>query len=472
MTGNLIPSRPLSIAHRGASAYAPENTIAAFRKAAELGADMWEADIRMTADNVPVVYHNAAISDGRLVKDMTLSELQDVAPACPTFDEVVALAVALQAGIYADIKDIDAAIPILKCLKNADITPVILGGFNMDVVQVLRQNDCPYPIAILVPVGADPHEYTAGADVMHLCWERLDEPEKTLTTALFLRAFATGQSVVLWHEEDPARMAALRVKPVMGICSDRPELVNPFKAPSGYPFGIVCHRGANKIAPENTLPALECALAAGFDYIEFDLHITTDNEIVVFHDPKLERTTNGHGPVCDHSLAELRKLDAGSWFDPFFAGTQIPTLNEVLELLKKYDGRAYLEFKSAPPELVLEAVKTADLLGRVFFWSFNRDYLVELRKISPTATIMARRQDYPSLDETIADFGANIVEFLPKADVFDVAALRGSAVKSMVAYNGSDTAVFDRILDMRPDLVNLNAPFAFGRHAGGFALHA
>jgi glycerophosphoryl diester phosphodiesterase len=284
-----------------------------------------------------------------------------------------------------------------------------------------------------------------------------------LTPDLFARAFRDGKEVVLWHEEDPVRMAALRTKPVTGICSDMPELVNPFRAPSDYPFDIVCHRGVNLIAPENTLPALECGLAAGFGFIEVDLHITSDGEIVVIHDKTLDRTTDGSGPVTQQSLADLRALDAGGWFNPFFKGTKIPTLGEVLDLLIRYDGRAYLEFKSAPPEPVLEQVERSGLLDRVFFWSFNRDFLVKLRQISPTARIMARRQDYNSLDETIADFDANIVEFIPTEEAMDIASLRGSDVQSMLAYMGQDVEIFAKMIRLRPDLFNLNQPFAFSR---------
>jgi len=463
VTSIKIPVRPYSIAHRGASAYAPANTMAAFRKAAELGADMWEVDIRISADGVPIVHHDATLASGHVLREMTREALRAQMPDCPDLSEVVALAAELGAGIYADIKDAEAALPTLQLLQDAAIAPVIIGAFSPEIVQTLKKAGSTYPVSGLVPIGADPHIHAADADVIHLCWEHLPAPQETLTPELFARAFRDGKEVVLWHEEDPARMAAIRTKPVTGICSDMPELVNPFRAPSDYPFGIVCHRGANTIAPENTLPAFECALAGGFDFIELDLHITADSEIVVIHDPTLERTTDGKGPVTQRTLAELRALDAGTWFDPFFAGTRIPILDEVLALLKRYDGRAYLEFKSAPPAPVLDRILRAGLLDRVFFWSFNRDFLVTLRQLSPSAQIMARRQDYPSLAETIADFDANIVEFTPAASALEIASLRGSAVTSMVAYMGGDTEMFAHLIRLRPDLFNLDQPFAFAR---------
>jgi glycerophosphoryl diester phosphodiesterase len=465
MTGAWVPPRPLSIAHRGASAYAPGNTIAAFQKAAILGADMWEVDIRATKDGVPVVFHDAALPGGQELSGLTRAALAKACPTCPDLTEVVALAAELGAGVYADIKDKAAALATFELLAKAEIAPVIIGAFDPDIVRLLKEAGSTYPVAGLVPLGADPHAHAQNADIIHLCWENMPRPQDSLTREFFRQAFRDNKGVVLWHEEDPMRMAELRAKPVIGICSDTPELVAPFRPPTDYPFGTVCHRGANTIAPENTLPAFECALAGGFTHIEMDLHITTDGAIVVIHDDRLDRTTDGNGPVTERSLRELRALDAGSWFHPHFTGTQIPTLLDVFVLMERYNGRAYLEFKTAPPAPVLQLVQRANLLDRVFFWSFTRDFLVELRKLSVEAQIMARRMDYPTLEETMTDFDANIIEFRPGDDPLEIAALRGSGLQSMVAYNGNDEEVFGQLLCMKPDLFNLNRPFEFTRFA-------
>jgi len=459
-----LPPRPYSIAHRGASAYAADNSLTAFRKAAELGADMWEMDLRVTADGDVVVYHDATLPDGRALTSLSLEQIQSAIPDCPTFADVVKLASEHGAGIYADIKHPDACLPILEGLKLHGIERAILGAFNTDTVDILRRANCPYPISALIPLGADPHTYAPQSDIVHLCWEKLDRPQDALTPELFARAFADGQQVVLWHEEDPDRMAAVRDKPVTGICSDMPELVNPFRPPDDWPVEIVCHRGANKIAPENTLPALECSLAAGFSHVEVDLRISADDQILVIHDRTVDRTTNGTGAVSEQSFDALRQLDAGSWFDPHFVGTKLPTLEEVLSLLGKYEGKAYLELKSAPPALVWDQVTDSGMQDRCFFWSFDRDYLLELRAISDDAKIMARRQDYPDLQTALNDYSADLIEFLPNESADEVAELSGSATTSMLAYGGKDPAVFDRLMEMRPNLVNLDQPFAFRRH--------
>ncbi|MCM3628473.1 glycerophosphodiester phosphodiesterase [Paenibacillus glycanilyticus] len=95
-------------------------------------------------------------------------------------------------------------------------------------------------------------------------------------------------------------------------------------------IAIGAHRGASAYAPENTMAAFDRALDCGADLIELDVQLTKDGEIVVFHDLNTGKTTNGHGPLSDYTLAELRELDAGSWFSEAYAGQRIPTLAETL----------------------------------------------------------------------------------------------------------------------------------------------
>ena len=101
-------------------------------------------------------------------------------------------------------------------------------------------------------------------------------------------------------------------------------------------FEIIAHKGASGVAPENTMIAFEKALDLDVDMIELDVRHTRDEEIIVFHDQTLDRTTNGTGDVHDYTLEEIRELDAGSWFDSQYSDQKVPTLKEVLDLV---DGR-------------------------------------------------------------------------------------------------------------------------------------
>jgi glycerophosphoryl diester phosphodiesterase len=101
---------------------------------------------------------------------------------------------------------------------------------------------------------------------------------------------------------------------------------------------IVAHRGAAAIAPEHTIPAYEAAVAAGVDALWLDVQESADEQIVVVHDARLERTTNGHGSVRERSVRELKRLDAGRWFGWRFRGQRIQTLAEVLERFRDRVG--------------------------------------------------------------------------------------------------------------------------------------
>ena len=98
-------------------------------------------------------------------------------------------------------------------------------------------------------------------------------------------------------------------------------------------FKIIGHKGAAGYAPENTLASLQIAMDMGVDMIEIDVHMTKDGHVVVFHDEDVSRTTNGTGKIHELTLAEVKELDAGSWFSPEFAGERVPTLHEAIELV-------------------------------------------------------------------------------------------------------------------------------------------
>jgi glycerophosphoryl diester phosphodiesterase len=112
---------------------------------------------------------------------------------------------------------------------------------------------------------------------------------------------------------------------------------------------VIAHRGARRLAPENTLEAFKLSLDAHSDGIEFDVHRCASGEIVVIHDHTLSRTTTGSGYVKDASLKEIQGLDAGSWFDSKFAGVKVPTLEQVLDLVSG-SVTLNIEIKNAPVE--------------------------------------------------------------------------------------------------------------------------
>lgn len=155
---------------------------------------------------------------------------------------------------------------------------------------------------------------------------------------------------------------------------------------------LIAHRGASAEAPENTIAAFKHAIRASADLIELDVRLSLDGEVVVFHDRFLDRTTNGSGLVEDHTLAELKKLDAGSWFSPGWAGERIPTLTEVIRTVYPAKIGLYLELKvdKSREEIrsrlvgqVQRIVKKSNFLNRAFLASFDRVSLELSKKAWP-----------------------------------------------------------------------------------------
>ncbi len=111
---------------------------------------------------------------------------------------------------------------------------------------------------------------------------------------------------------------------------------------------VIGHRGAAARAPENTLAGIRLAAALGVPWVEFDAKITADGQCIVFHDELLDRTTNGRGRVDATTYDEIRRLDAGSWFAPDFAGERVPRLDAVLAQVIELGLHADIEIKPCP----------------------------------------------------------------------------------------------------------------------------
>jgi glycerophosphoryl diester phosphodiesterase len=150
----------------------------------------------------------------------------------------------------------------------------------------------------------------------------------------------------------------------------------------------IAHRGASGYAPENTFAAFRKALAMGAGFIETDLQLSRDARFVAIHDATVNRTTNGHGAVHDLTLADLRRLDAGSWFGSEFAGERIPTVEEILEFARKHDVVFYLELKPCGSwggeHALISALRESGEIARTVVISFDPAILLNVRTIEPT----------------------------------------------------------------------------------------
>lgn len=188
---------------------------------------------------------------------------------------------------------------------------------------------------------------------------------------------------------------------------------------------VIAHRGASHEAPENTLASFSLAWEQGADGIEGDFRLTADRRIVCLHDPDTSRTGDGDLAVVTANLAQLRKIDVGSWKGSAWAGERIPTLEEVLNIVPSH-GRLYIEIKCGPeilPTLAAVLRNCGPMKCRVALMAFDCRVVAMAKQRLPGfptywLTSFARRSGddrwSPSGEETAAvavDIGADGVDF-------------------------------------------------------------
>lgn len=187
-------------------------------------------------------------------------------------------------------------------------------------------------------------------------------------------------------------------------------------------FTTIAHRGASAYYPENTMISFEGAIARGADMVELDVQLSRDGEVVVFHDEKLSRCTNGKGKISDYKLVELKKLDAGSWFGREYKGAKIPTLDEALNLCRDKIA-VNIEIKTEAvdknirngiEEKCLKVVGQNSMREHIVFSSYDPRALKHLKEIdSSVATAVLFEKGYYG-----SKFPSEIIELLG-ADAFN-----------------------------------------------------
>lgn len=231
--------RFLRIAHRGASAYAQEGSQSSIQKAAELGADMVEIDIRFTADHIPVVAHDSNLRrvfgvDGD-ISQLSLAELSQLTPPdrepIMTFTQMVETCAKLNLGLYLDIKELNpqAFQAMVNDLQTHHMLKyTIFGSFRPDFLAEIKAHIPQATTSILFSsTHVDPVVLAQSvmADCVHPCWERFDQPDELLTPEWISEVRKAGLAIICWHEERPEVIAGLQARGVDGICSDMPELL-------------------------------------------------------------------------------------------------------------------------------------------------------------------------------------------------------------------------------------------------------
>ncbi len=235
---------------------------------------------------------------------------------------------------------------------------------------------------------------------------------------------------------------------------------------------IFAHRGASGTFPENTLASFKEAARLPIYGVELDVQRTKDGVLVINHDEKIDRTSNGKGYIRDMTFEEIRSYDFGSWKGEQFAGEKIPTLDEVLELFRVTHHMINIELKTDVFEYpgleddVIATVKSHDMMERVLFSSFDHEIVERIIKKAPNNEVGALfMKILINLDEYGKMIGTNALH------VSLVAAKRQAVKKAVEAgnrlrvYTVNTTEDYDQMEELGISAVFTDYPEKLYRHA-------
>ena len=225
---------------------------------------------------------------------------------------------------------------------------------------------------------------------------------------------------------------------------------------------IVVHRGANALAPENTIASADSALKYGAKWIEVDVRKSKDGELFNLHDETLDRTTNGKGLLSEMLAKDVRNVDAGSWFGPQFAGTPLPSIAEMLDYLKDKANVFFDVKRGTPIPSLVKLVREKGFADKSFFWFGDEAMLHEFTALAPEMKIKVNAGDIDRLIYWQRICKPSYVEIAPEkiTDAFR-AYCHQHGIKVIAACQEDDTSQFQLVIDKQADMVNLDRPEVF-----------
>ncbi len=217
---------------------------------------------------------------------------------------------------------------------------------------------------------------------------------------------------------------------------------------------IVCHRGANEYAPENTYASSQFCIDWGVQYLEVDINTSKDGIMYLFHGPDLASTTNGTGKIYEWESADIDRLDCGSWFDPVFGHEKIPRLTEFLDWID-HRIKLFFDVKWANLRQLREVVYQYGIEQECFFWFGREKFATELTQIDPDLVLKINVQTPEEVRQAQQKFGAKIVEFsLANATGEMVRTCRELGIKSMILQKEYNEAAYQQVLQAGVNMIN------------------
>jgi glycerophosphoryl diester phosphodiesterase len=393
------PPRAVQLmAHRGMHRLAPENSAQAVLACAADYVEWAEVDVRLAADGKHVIIHDDNLertTDGKgKVVDFKLDELKKLDAGswyAPRFKGARLLsfpelldACKGKVNLYLDCKRIDPEL-LAKEILAAEMERQVIVYAGPEVLARVRAaaGDKISNMTKFRPKSMTFDKFVKDVDPSAVEIDA-DDVTAELCKAFHAKGIKVQAKVLGEKWDNPTVWGRMYDAGVDWLQTDDPvgaRFAEVRRRIPKFPVKISCHRGANRYAPENTLPAIEKAAALGIDYIEIDIRPTKDGGYVLLHDSTLNRTTDGKGPVRDMTYEEVRKLSAGAWFGRPFAETRVPPLSDALTAMGK-KSHAYLDAKDITPADLLDAMRKHELVERSVVYQ-SKDYLAKLKALDP-----------------------------------------------------------------------------------------
>ena len=228
------------------------------------------------------------------------------------------------------------------------------------------------------------------------------------------------------------------------------------------------HRGSSALAPENTFAAFEQAIVDGAQYAETDIRRTADGHLVLFHDATLDRSTDGHGPVAEATLADVTALDAGGWFDGGFSGQRVPTFRAFMRWIEaRATFGAALEVKaSGTGAEVAEAAWNSPARDRLAIYAFDAREIQAAKAVAPElpcVLLLYQADDRDAVLERIVACGADGADVPWQWDARSLLDQMRERGLLMGGGSASGDEAAERLLDLGADMIDTDRPAAMLR---------
>lgn len=420
------PCRPLQvIAHRGAAGQAPANSRSALIHCIEDGLEWASVDVWRTRDGRHVLAQNAHVPLGGAlnspISEHTLAELAlvDCGAAFAsrfTGEHLLSLREALvlckgKLNLSLNCHAIDVATLVSEILEAQMERQVVVSPptSELTAIQQLSHGRIALMAKWLPTLPMRPWIASNALTAVEI-----DAAEFSLDAAHACHELGTKVLVnVLGRNDNPASWERAFQAGADWIQTDLPEEVvahGVWRRVSRRPVRISLHRGANRYAPENTLPALDKAIRLGADFVELDVRTTNDGQFFLLHDATLDDTTEGKGEIASLPAQAIQALSAGVKFSSQFAAVHLPTLEEFF-MAAAGRMKLYIDAKAITPEALAAVLHRFPLLEDSVVYQ-SVPYLVRLKKLAPKIRALPPLRS----PEQLAEIADRVAPFAVDAD--------------------------------------------------------